>query len=55
MNRAPLVSVAGMLLAAAALRPFTHLPALANASVTVLEWPGPELIAFNTTDHLAGG
>jgi probable phosphoglycerate mutase len=43
------------LLAAAALRPFTHLPALANASVTVLEWPGPELIAFNTTDHLSGG
>ena len=43
------------LLAAAALRPFTHLPALSNASVTVLEWPGPELVAFNTTAHLSGG
>ncbi len=39
-------------LAAAALRPFTNLPALANASVSVLEWPGPVLRLFNSTDHL---
>ena len=41
------------LLAAAAERPFTRLPALANCSVTQLEWPGPRLVAFNETAHLA--
>ena len=41
------------LLAAAAERPFTKLPALANCSVTLLEWPGPRLVAFNETGHLA--
>lgn len=41
------------LLAAAAMRPFTKLPALANASVSVLEWPGPALLGFNDTAHLA--
>jgi len=41
-------------LAAAAMRPFTKLPALDNASVTVLEWPGPVLHRFNDTDHLGG-
>jgi len=41
------------LLAAAVERPFTKLPALANCSVTQLEWPGPRLLAFNETDHLA--
>ncbi len=40
------------LLAAAAERPFTKLPALANCSVTELEWPGPRLVAFNETGHL---
>ena len=40
------------LLAAAAERPFTRLPALANCSVTQLEWPGPRLVAFNETGHL---
>jgi len=40
------------LLAAAAERPFTRLPALANCSVTTLEWPGPMLLAFNETAHL---
>ena len=40
------------LLAAAAERPFTRLPALANCSVTTLEWPGPTLLAFNETAHL---
>jgi broad specificity phosphatase PhoE len=40
------------LLAAAAQRPFTKLPALANASLTLLEWPGPRLISFNETGHL---
>jgi probable phosphoglycerate mutase len=40
------------LLAAAAERPFTKLPALANCSVTLLEWPGPRLVAFNETGHL---
>jgi len=40
------------LLAAAAERPFTKLPALANCSVTSLRWPGPELVAFNETAHL---
>jgi probable phosphoglycerate mutase len=40
------------LLAAAAERPFTRLPALANCSVTQLEWPGPRLMAFNETGHL---
>lgn len=42
------------LLAAAAERPFTKLPALANCSVTVVEWPGPRLVAFNETGHLGG-
>jgi probable phosphoglycerate mutase len=41
------------LLAAAAERPFTKLPALANCSVTQLEWPGPRLVSFNETAHLA--
>ena len=41
------------LLAAAAERPFTKLPALANCSVTELAWPGPRLVAFNETGHLA--
>jgi len=41
------------LLATAAERPFTKLPALANCSVTELEWPGPRLVAFNETGHLA--
>jgi len=41
------------LLAAAAERPFTKLPALANCSVTELAWPGPRLVAFNETEHLA--
>jgi len=40
------------LLAAAAERPFTKLPALANCSVTELAWPGPRLMAFNETGHL---
>lgn len=40
------------LLAAAAERPFTKLPALANCSVTLLEWPGPRLVSFNETAHL---
>ena len=40
------------LLATAAERPFTKLPALANASLTLLDWPGPRLVAFNQTDHL---
>jgi probable phosphoglycerate mutase len=42
------------LLATAAQRPFTKLPALANASLTLLEWPGPRLVSFNETGHLAG-
>lgn len=42
------------LLAQAAERPFTKLPALANASLTLLDWPGPELVAFNETGHLTG-
>jgi len=42
------------LLARAAERPFTKLPALANASLTLLDWPGPDLVAFNETAHLAG-
>lgn len=41
------------LLAAAAMRPFTRLPALDNASVSRVRWPGPELLAFNETGHLA--
>lgn len=41
------------LLEAAVERPFTRLPALANCSVTQLEWPGPRLVAFNETSHLA--
>lgn len=40
------------LLATAAQRPFTKLPALANASLTLLEWPGPRLLSFNETGHL---
>jgi probable phosphoglycerate mutase len=40
------------LLAAAGERPFTKLPALANCSVTQLEWPGPRLVSFNETGHL---
>jgi broad specificity phosphatase PhoE len=42
------------ILAAAATRPFTKLPALENASLTVLEWPGPILHRFNDTAHLSG-
>jgi probable phosphoglycerate mutase len=42
------------LLAAAAERPFTQLPALANCSVSTLRWPGPDLLSFNETDHLSG-
>jgi probable phosphoglycerate mutase len=42
------------LLAAAAERPFTRLPALGNCSVTVVEWPGPTLVSFNETGHLDG-
>jgi probable phosphoglycerate mutase len=41
------------LLAAAAARPFTRLPALDNASVSLVQWPGPDLLAFNDTAHLA--
>lgn len=41
------------LLSAAAERPFTKLPALSNCSVTLLEWPGPRLVSFNETGHLA--
>ena len=40
------------LLAAAAERPFTKLPALANCSVTTVRWPGPRLVTFNETAHL---
>lgn len=40
------------LLSAAAERPFTKLPALANCSVTRLQWPGPALVSFNDTAHL---
>lgn len=40
------------LLAAAAERPFTKLPALANCSITHIEWPGPRLVSFNETGHL---
>ncbi|NCY02567.1 MAG: histidine phosphatase family protein [Planctomycetia bacterium] len=43
------------LLAEAAERPFTKLPALSNCSVTRLEWPGPRLLAFNETGHLHPG
>jgi probable phosphoglycerate mutase len=41
------------LLAAAVEQPFPRLPPLANCSVTQLEWPGPRLVAFNETGHLA--
>ena len=41
------------LLAEAAERPFTRLPALENCSVSQLQWPGPELISLNETDHLS--
>jgi broad specificity phosphatase PhoE len=47
-----LVGRAHPLLAAAAERPFTKLPALANCSVTRIEWPGPMLVSFNETGHL---
>lgn len=47
-----LVGRAHPLLAAAAERPFTKLPALANCSVTTVRWPGPELVVFNETAHL---
>jgi probable phosphoglycerate mutase len=47
-----LLGPAHPVLATAAMRPFTKLPALANASLTVLEWPGPVLHLFNDTDHL---
>ncbi|MFM8634574.1 MAG: histidine phosphatase family protein [Planctomycetia bacterium] len=40
------------LLAAAAERPFTKLPALSNGSITLVEWPGPSLVSFNETTHL---
>lgn len=40
------------LLATASTRPFTQLPVLSNASVSLLEWPGPHLHRFNDTDHL---
>jgi broad specificity phosphatase PhoE len=40
-------------LAEAVERPFTRLPALENCSVSQLQWPGPELISFNETDHLS--
>jgi 2,3-bisphosphoglycerate-dependent phosphoglycerate mutase len=43
------------LLATAAERPFTKLPALANCSVTRVEWPGPTLVSFNETGHLPEG
>jgi broad specificity phosphatase PhoE len=49
-----LVGKAHPLLAAAAERPFTKLPALANCSITRVRWPGPELVSFNDTAHLAG-
>ena len=45
---------AGGALGAAAERPFTKLPALANCSVTQLAWPGPRLVAFNETSHIDG-
>ncbi|MFM7521613.1 MAG: histidine phosphatase family protein [Planctomycetota bacterium] len=48
-----LVGNADALLAAAVTRPFTRLPALANGSLTLLRWPGPQLEAFNDTGHLA--
>jgi broad specificity phosphatase PhoE len=48
-----LVGRAHPLLAAVAERPFTKLPALDNGSVTILSWPGPELVSFNDTIHLA--
>jgi len=48
-----LLGPAHPVLAVAAMRPFTKLPALANASLTVLAWPGPVLHRFNDTDHLA--
>jgi probable phosphoglycerate mutase len=41
------------LLAAAVEQPFPRLPALANCPVTQLKWPGPRLVAFNETGHLA--
>ncbi|MFM8283458.1 MAG: histidine phosphatase family protein [Planctomycetaceae bacterium] len=43
------------LLAGVASRPFTRLPALANASITRLLWPGPRLDRFNDTTHLSSG
>ena len=50
-----LVGKAHPLLAAAAERPFTKLPALANCSITLVRWPGPDLLSFNDTAHLATG
>lgn len=50
-----LVGRAHPLLAAAAERPFTKLPALANCSATRVEWPGPTLVSFNETGHLPEG
>jgi|TARA_B100000073_G_scaffold254431_1_gene214451 broad specificity phosphatase PhoE len=47
-----LVGKAHPLLASCAERPFTKLPALANCSVSFLEWPGPSLLSFNRTEHL---
>ena len=47
-----LVGPAHPMLAATAERPFTKLPALANCSVTRVEWPGPMLVSFNETGHL---
>lgn len=47
-----LLGPAHPILASAAKRPFTRLPVLANASVTRLVWPGPDLLAFNDTAHL---
>jgi broad specificity phosphatase PhoE len=49
-----LVGKSHPLLAAAAERPFTKLPALANCSITLVRWPGPDLMSFNDTAHLAG-
>ncbi|NBX29024.1 histidine phosphatase family protein, partial [bacterium] len=49
-----LVGASHPLLAAAAERPFTKLPALANCSITLVRWPGPDLVTFNDTAHLGG-
>lgn len=47
-----LVGPAHPMLAATDVRPFTKPPALANCSVTRVEWPGPMLVSFNETGHL---